>query len=94
MFSRSFHTRPRPILGLATPQALPMPVNAPPVENDIDDMYYSPPAPSQEYRQPELPAQSFAQVIGPVLHGLAQAQAELVNIPTAGEVLFSSEIRI
>ena len=47
-FSVNLCTRPRPILAAPTPEALPALANAGPMENDIEDMYYSPPAQSQD----------------------------------------------
>ena len=48
------------------------------VENDIEDMYYSPPV------QPQQPVH-FNEVINPVVRDLGEAQAELGAIAAAGK---------
>ena len=82
-------TRPRPILAAPTPEALPALANAGPMENDIEDMYYSPPAQSQDHRGPQ-PLTQFNQVINPVLRHLEQAQVGFIDAAATGKFLYDS----
>ena len=54
-----------------------------PIENNIDNMYYSPPVQPEDYSQP--PLAHVNQVINPVLYGLVQAQAGLHGSDNAGK---------